>query len=289
MSVSRQPTTAVSKSSDPVARALLLSEGCPCAAGSDPVCGGGGMDNNGLWLRLYTDLYRNGKVRILPESLQIRFVWILCLHKEGKLVGRDLEQIAWDLRCDADETRKFLKDLQDADLLLPDFTPKGWQDRQYQSDTSTERVRKHRAKEMERFGNVTETVQSRVEKSREETEQSRVDPLSGDTRQVVENVLTYLNSKSGKKFATSGSKCEASAKLVADRLKQGYTEQELCRVVDMKVNEWRGRDMDKYLRPATLFNKTKFEQYMGELNATPKYQNIVDRMREEQELLGGGA
>ena len=45
---------------------------------------------------------------------------------------------------------------------------------------------------------------------------------------------------------------------------QSYEE---CRaVVALKCREW-GQDdkMEKYLRPATLFNREKFNQYAGEL------------------------
>ncbi len=84
---------------------------------------------------------------------------------------------------------------------------------------------------------------------------------------VVEKVLAHLNEKAGKKFATSGGRSESSAKLVADRLRQGFTEEELIAVIDLKASQWLGGEFAKYLRPATLFNKTKFEQYVGEIGA----------------------
>ncbi|MBK6900108.1 MAG: conserved phage C-terminal domain-containing protein, partial [bacterium] len=55
--------------------------------------------------------------------------------------------------------------------------------------------------------------------------------------------------------------------LVADRLRQGFTEEELIAVIDLKASQWLGGEFAKYLRPATLFNKTKFEQYVGEIGA----------------------
>jgi len=158
----------------------------PALPEPDSFYGGGGMDSNGLWLRLYTDFYRNGKVRTLPEALQIRFVWLLCLHKEGRLVGRSMEQIAWDLRLTFSDITDTLAALITARLLMPDLTPVGWEDRQYQSDSSTSRVRKHRETLRERFGNVTETVQSRVDTESDTDTESETD---ADKNCVVRIIL----------------------------------------------------------------------------------------------------
>ncbi|NCB45345.1 MAG: hypothetical protein EOM59_22360, partial [Clostridia bacterium] len=35
-------------------------------------------------------------------------------------------------------------------------------------------------------------------------------------------------------------------------------------VIDKKCAQWKGTDMDKYLRPSTLFNASKFEGYLNE-------------------------
>lgn len=123
-----------------------------------------------LWFRCYCDLYRNRKLRNVSETFQLRYLWFLALHKEGKLVGAAVSDIAWELRIPEDEVEAALDALIDAKLLLSDRTPKGWSDRQYNSDVSTERVRKHRG--VKRFSNVSETRQSRADT---ETEQNRAE------------------------------------------------------------------------------------------------------------------
>jgi uncharacterized phage protein (TIGR02220 family) len=40
-------------------------------------------------------------------------------------------------------------------------------------------------------------------------------------------------------------------------------------VIGRKTAKWKGdAKMEEFLRPATLFNRTKFAQYLGELPAT---------------------
>ncbi|HSW68534.1 MAG TPA: conserved phage C-terminal domain-containing protein [Gammaproteobacteria bacterium] len=82
--------------------------------------------------------------------------------------------------------------------------------------------------------------------------------------QAVE-VLQFLNEKTGRAYRP----VEANLKLIIARLKSGATPSECYQVIAKKSREWGGHaEMDQYLRPATLFNATKFEQYVGELVAT---------------------
>ena len=67
--------------------------------------------------------------------------------------------------------------------------------------------------------------------------------------------LTYLNEKSGRQFRNA-------TKLKA-RLKQ-FTLEEVKQVIDYKVREWKGTKMEKYIRPETLFQESKFEGYLND-------------------------
>lgn len=84
----------------------------------------------------------------------------------------------------------------------------------------------------------------------------------------AEDVLGYLNraSRKGFEFRNRSGELTASAERIIARLKQGYTKQELREVVHAKCEQWRDDErMAEYLRPATLFAKENFEQYLGEL------------------------
>lgn len=74
-------------------------------------------------------------------------------------------------------------------------------------------------------------------------------------------VLNFLNEKTGRAFRPS----DTNLKLIVNRFKTGATVQDCKTVVARKHGDWAGNDkMWPYLRPATLFNATKFEQYLGE-------------------------
>lgn len=83
-------------------------------------------------------------------------------------------------------------------------------------------------------------------------------------------VLAWLNAKAG----TSYRPVPANLDLIRARLKDGITAWQLKAIVSRKVREWNhepkpgDKDTRRWLRPATLFGKSKCEQYLGELPAT---------------------
>lgn len=75
-------------------------------------------------------------------------------------------------------------------------------------------------------------------------------------------ILAFLNSKAGRAYREN----DANLDFIVARLREGYTPQECKQVVAKKCREWSADEkMAEYLRPATLFNRTKFNQYAGEL------------------------
>lgn len=89
-----------------------------------------------------------------------------------------------------------------------------------------------------------------------------------DLREDAESVLTYLNEKARKEYRP----VPANITLITARLKEGASVEDCKAVVERKCAEWGGGDMEKFLRPATLFNATKFAQYQGEkaVSSTPQ-------------------
>jgi uncharacterized phage protein (TIGR02220 family) len=85
----------------------------------------------------------------------------------------------------------------------------------------------------------------------------------------AEDVLNYLNATVGKGFQFRNPKgaLTPGAEMIIHRLKEGYTREQMREIVMAKASKWRGDEkMDEYLRPATLFNKTNFDKYLGELH-----------------------
>jgi uncharacterized phage protein (TIGR02220 family) len=148
---------------------------------------------------------------------------------------------------------------------------KNWQ--KYQGDYSNDRVAKHREKTRHR---VT-PKKRREEKPKAETEMREgtgvrnppvpshisVSALSS-TLDDARALLQFLNHKAGRNFQP----LPANLDLISNRLKQGATVPQCRAIIGLKARAWTGTDMEKFLRPATLFNATKFAQYLGELPAT---------------------
>lgn len=117
-----------------------------------------------------------------------------------------------------------------------------------------ERVRKHR--EMKR--SVTDgNGQKRYTDTDTDTSLTTLSGKPDDARLILE----FLNGKTGKQFRP----VTANLTLIRARLKEGATADDCRAVIARKFREWKGSDMEKYLRPATLFNREKFAQYSGEL------------------------
>ncbi len=77
----------------------------------------------------------------------------------------------------------------------------------------------------------------------------------------IEEVIGYLNQTAGKRFKAT----ESHAEHIGARLEK-HSVDDLKRVIDAKCNEWIGDSkMEMYLRPATLFNKSKFQDYFEQL------------------------
>jgi len=71
-------------------------------------------------------------------------------------------------------------------------------------------------------------------------------------------VVHYLNERSGKKFRETA----ANLGFIDARLSEEGVDLEGVKVmIDRQVRMWKGTEMDKYLRPETLFNSTKFDSY----------------------------
>jgi uncharacterized phage protein (TIGR02220 family) len=100
----------------------------------------------------------------------------------------------------------------------------------------------------------------------------------GDLRVVAEQkptlidmateILTFLNSKCGRKYPARNPRGEptANSQVVIHRLKEGYTVSDCRAVIAAKCRQWsHDEKMSKFLTPETLFRRSNFERYMGEL------------------------
>jgi len=120
------------------------------------------------------------------------------------------------------------------------------------------------------------TTEKRQKNDTETTQKHTNNNVNND---LIKNIVSYLNEKAGKKYQPSTDK---TITLINARLKEGYDLEDFKRVIDVKVSSWKNTDMEKYLRPATLFNGEKFEGYLNEGTAIkqdiPRYTIGSDRL-----------
>ena len=85
-------------------------------------------------------------------------------------------------------------------------------------------------------------------------------------KEEIIEVINFLNEKASVNFRTNGVE---NSKLINARLNQGYTVDDFKKVILNKVKEWSGTKLEKFLRPSTLFNVNKFENYVNEKTHEP--------------------
>lgn len=93
----------------------------------------------------------------------------------------------------------------------------------------------------------------------EEVEQNKDKYLKED-KIPYKDIIDYLNEKAGTKYKHTS---KATKDKIKTRCNEEYTLDDFKSVIDKKCTEWLGTDMQKFLRPETLFG-TKFEGYLNQ-------------------------
>lgn len=106
----------------------------------------------------------------------------------------------------------------------------------------------------------------------EESSPNNIDNNIVNKLDIYIPVLDYLNKVLGTKYKATSDK---TRKLIDARVKEGFTQEDFYKVIDNKVKDWKGTDMEKYLRPETLFG-TKFESYLNAVVSKPKPKNAFN-------------
>ena len=126
-------------------------------------------------------------------------------------------------------------------------------------------------------------------KSEKELKNSEKNPTNNNTiynynntnilNNIYSSVIDYLNEKTertGKdRYSSTSTKTKT---LIKARLKEKYELEDFKIVIDKKCKEWLGTDMEKYLRPETLFGN-KFESYLKQKTGSNKSFNTHTNQR----------
>lgn len=138
------------------------------------------------------------------------------------------------------------------------------------SETATaERVRKHREKQrmLQCNTNVTKSnayidieKREKIEDIEEDKDIEIYSPDKSEQDIPYKEVCEYLNMRVGSNYRHTTRKTKD---LIKARFNEGFTLEDFKIVIDKKCVEWMNTDMQKYLRPETLFG-TKFESYLNQ-------------------------
>jgi len=120
------------------------------------------------WFRLYGEFAHDSKVQMLSETNQRRLIMLFCLRCNGDVTLQD-EEVTFQLRISDEEWQQTKALFVDRGFINSDNEVLNWDKRQFISDSSAERVSKHREKKKQEC-NVTVTP---PEQNRTDTEHSR--------------------------------------------------------------------------------------------------------------------
>lgn len=189
------------------------------------------------WFRVYDDVINDPKLLKLPEALRWQWLAMLCVASKngGKLPAN--EDIALMLRVPEAKAAEFVTKLVKAKLIdkVDDvFVPHNWEGRQFKSDTSNDRVKKHRngkrnvtqKQDCNVTGSVTDTVTATAPeaeaKADTETEQSRAD-AGAPVDEEFGRKLAALTVSVGLAFSTRSLSTPALNRC-SQWLRQGYAQ-----------------------------------------------------------------
>jgi len=100
-----------------------------------------------------------------------------------------------------------------------------------------------------------------------EADDQREKEKKREKAEIFKRVIIYLNETSHKHFRTGS---PDAFHHVSARIEEGATEKDFRHVIDVKCGQWIGTEMEKFIRPQTLFNSEKFWGYANEPDPRPQ-------------------
>lgn len=239
------------------------------------------------WISVATDIFNNDKmlaIESLPDGTSIELVWfkLLCLagtcNESGFLmINRNIpyteEMMAKSFRVDLGTVQRALEIFQQmemVDVIDNIYMISNWA--KYQNSCELDRIKElHRLRQQK----YRERQKLKLEEKRDVTRDVICDEFCSICNMsyvdVYITVINYLNSKINSKYKYTTKKNQT---LIHARTQEGFNIDDFKTVIDKKAAEWMGTDMEKYLRPETLFG-TKFESYLNQ-NVKPHDESGLD-------------
>ena len=113
------------------------------------------------WFRMYSEFATDAKVQMMSEAMQRRYLMLMCLRCSNDLVTLHDEEIAFQLRISDEELAETKALFIKKGFIDSTWNLLNWEKRQFASDSSKDRVAKHRAlqkQKQEQAGNADVTL-----------------------------------------------------------------------------------------------------------------------------------
>lgn len=268
-----------------------------------------------FWLKLHKDFFKRKEIKRLRkiaggDTYTIIYMEMLLrsIIDEGKLFFDGLEDdFASELALDIDEDEEnvkitiqyllktgLLEIRSDEEYYLPDT-----KDSTGCETAAASRMRRCRAKkELSERNNVTPMLQNgygeldiELDKEKEiELDKIHCRVELDHTPNQVSEIIDYLNIKTNKNYKTTTNKTRT---LIKARMNEHFTVDDFKIVINKMCTEWMGTNMEKYLRPETLFG-TKFESYLNQTLTKSETEMRIDNVNalidqyEREEMMSNG-
>lgn len=104
--------------------------------------------------------------------------------------------------------------------------------------------------------------------------------VSNTNRFNYSKFINSINEEANTNFRNSSN----NRKLIHARLADGYTEEELIKVIKFKANQWKDNEkMKKYIVLTTLLRPSNFDKYIQEVESTPEPQKKKEESSAKEE------
>lgn len=253
-----------------------------------------------FWLKLHKDFFKRKEIKRLRkiaggDTYTIIYMEMLLrsIIDEGKLFFDGLEDdFASELALDLDEDEENVK-ITIQYLLKTGLLEIRSDEEYYLPDTKDStgcetavavRVRRHREKQkaLQCNTNVTQVkhlCNGELEIELDKEKEIELDKLHcrvelDHTPNPVSEIIDYLNLKTNKNYKTTTQKTRT---LIKARMNEHFTVDDFKTVIDKMCTEWMGTNMEKYLRPETLFG-TKFESYLNQTLTKSETEMRIDNV-----------
>lgn len=236
------------------------------------------------WFRLYHEFSTDIKVQMLSEAYQRRLIMLMCLRCSNGDVTLHETEVAFHMRIDLDEWLKTKASFIRQGFIDNDNKLINWNKRQFVSDSSAERVRKHREKK-KIIENSSKSMGQNVtlqgcycNAPDTDTETDIITPPTPPGGMGQKTIYSESFEQWWKLYPKKVAKKAAYKKWKSIGKRKEISVKELIAIIEKQVryNHFMGNDGQQYIPNASRWlNEGRWLDEIKESNEHPEHKNII--------------